>query len=167
MNEALINPEVFTLASQLYVRMRRSGRVVDAVYMAQNTDYAHEILRIAARETDVDILDIVTRFEALLAREVEKTKVEPLPVLTHAAVVAMPTIEQEREINFNATLPPTSAAALKAPSLLERVVNFNATLPHVLPVKQPTLPTIPVEALPAHQAELEEEVAHHYIGALR
>jgi hypothetical protein len=36
MNEALINPEVFTLASQLYVRMRRSGRVVDAVYMAQN-----------------------------------------------------------------------------------------------------------------------------------
>lgn len=164
MNEVLINPEVFTLASQLYVRMRRSGRVVDAVYMAQNTEYAHEILRIAARETDADILDIVARFEALFAREAEKAK--PLPTLTHAAIVAMPTLAQEKaaEFNPNATIPPTKSASAK-PSLLERVTNFNATLPPIMPVKQPTLPAIP--AHPSTQVEIEEEVAHHYTGALR
>jgi hypothetical protein len=149
MNEALINPEVFTLASQLYVRMRRSGRVVDAVYMAQNTDYAKEILRIAAKEVDADILDIVARFEVLLAREAEKAKPEPVPVLTHAAVAAMPTLEQERAMNFNATLPP------------------------IRPVKQPTLPVVPVAPMPKVETEEEavhhyqEEVVHHYIGALR
>lgn len=147
MNEALINPEVFTLASQLYVRMRRSGRVVDAVYMAQNTDYAKEILRIAAKEVDADILDIVARFEVLLAKEAAKTKTEPLPVLTHAAVAAMPTIEQERAMNFNATLPPSKPVV----------------------VKQPTLPVIPAQPLPKVELEehYQEEVVHHYIGALR
>jgi len=48
-----LNSEVFSLASQLYVRMRRcSGRVVDAIYMAQNEQYAQEILKIAAQEKD-------------------------------------------------------------------------------------------------------------------
>jgi hypothetical protein len=165
MNEVLINPEIFTLASQLYVRMRRSGRVVDAVYMAQNTEYAHEILRIAARETDADILDIVARFEALFAREAEKVK--PLPTLTHAAIVAMPTLAQEKaaEFNPNATIPPAKSASTK-PSLLERVTNFNATLPPILPVKQPTLPAMPAHH-PTTQVEIEEEVAHHYTGPLR
>ncbi len=150
MNEALINPEVFTLASQLYVRMRRSGRVVDAVYMAQNMDYAKEILRIASKEMDADILDIVARFEALYARDAEKAKLEPLPVLTHAAVAAMPTLEQERAMNFNATLPPIKPAV----------------------VKQPTMPVIPVQPMPKVEPEeviqhYQEEVVHHYIGALR
>jgi hypothetical protein len=164
MNEVLMNPEVFTLASQLYVRMRRSGRVVDAVYMAQNAEYAHEILRIAARETDADILDIVTRFEALYAREAEKAK--PQPVLTPAAVIAMPTLAQEKvaEFNPNATIPPAKSASAK-PTLLERVTNFNATLPPVIPIKQATQPNIPVHI--ATKVEIEEEVAHHYTGALR
>lgn len=164
MNEALINPEVFSLASQLYVKMRRSGRVVDAVYMAQNPEYAHEILRIAAREIDADILDIVARFETLLTREADKTKVDSIPVLTHAAVIAMTTVAQEREVEFNpnATMPPSKSKQ----SLLERVTNFNATLPPILPVRQQTSPSIPVHH-PATQEELEVEVAHHYTGALR
>lgn len=164
MNEAIMNPDMFHLASQLYVKMRRSGRVVDAVYMAQNSEYAHEVLRIAARETDADVLDMVARFEALLAREAEKAVVVPMPVLTHAAVIAMPTVAQEREAAFNpnATIPPSKSK----PSLLERVTNFNATLPPILPVRQQTSPSIPVHH-PATQEELEVEVAHHYTGALR
>ena len=67
MNDAVINPEFFSLASQLYVRMRRYGRVVDAVYMAKNHDYAREILQLAGREADVEILKIIVRFEILLA----------------------------------------------------------------------------------------------------
>jgi hypothetical protein len=67
MNDAVINPEFFSLASQLYVRMRRYGRVVDAVYMAKNHDYAREILQLAGREADVEILKIIVRFEAIVS----------------------------------------------------------------------------------------------------
>ncbi|PTQ89697.1 hypothetical protein [Agitococcus lubricus] len=149
MNEAIINPEVFSLASQLYVRMRRFGRVVDAVYMAQNNEYAHEILRIAARETDAEILDIVARFEALLARTEEKAKpvavtptvVEPqVPVLDDMVHHKEP--EKEKLDIFSMTLRP-------------------------LRKKQVTLPEIPVAEVVVHKEEIEEEVAHHYIGALR
>lgn len=142
MSEAIINPEVFSLASQLYVRMRRSGRVVDAVYMAQNNEYAREILRIAARETDMEIHDIIGRFEALLGREEQKAQVlkpvepPPAPVMEEPAA--------EKHDIFSMTLRP-------------------------LRKKQPTLPEIKVEpeVVAGHTEELEEEVAHHYIGALR
>ena len=80
MNDSVINPEFFSLASQLYVRMRRYGRVVDAVYMAKNHDYAREILQLAGREADVEILKIIVRFEILLAHEypsIEPKAVEP------------------------------------------------------------------------------------------
>ena len=60
-------PERFSLATHLYVRMRRSGgRVVDAVWMSQNDEYAREILRIASAEADPEIQSLVAKFSALL-----------------------------------------------------------------------------------------------------
>lgn len=141
MSEAIINPEVFSLASQLYVRMRRSGRVVDAVYMAQNSEYAREILRIAARESDMEIQDIISRFEALLARDADKTPpraVEPAP-----APVAEP-VAEKHDI-FSMTLRPRKPR----------------------PPTQPELPVVNAPSVAVHTEELEEEVAHHYIGSLR
>ena len=45
--------ERFSLATHLYVRLRRSsGRVVDAIWMAQNDEYAREILSLAATDPD-------------------------------------------------------------------------------------------------------------------
>lgn len=146
MSEAIINPEVFSLASQLYVRMRRSGRVVDAIYMAQNSEYAREILRMASRETDREIHEIISRFEALLGREEEKTKVVK-PLEPPVPVVVEPVVEKpvaEKHDIFSMTLRP-------------------------LRKKHQTLPEIQVqpEVVAGHTVELEEEVAHHYIGALR
>jgi hypothetical protein len=59
--------ERFSLATHLYVRLRRSsGRVVDAVWMAQNDEYAYEILRLAANDPDPETQNLVQRFQALL-----------------------------------------------------------------------------------------------------
>lgn len=59
--------ERFSLATHLYVRLRRSsGRVIDAVWMAQNDEYAREILRLAASDPDPETRNLVTRFGALL-----------------------------------------------------------------------------------------------------
>lgn len=63
----MTQPERFSLATHLYVRLRRSsGRVVDAVWMAQNDEYAHEILRLAAHDPDPDTQNLVQRFQVLL-----------------------------------------------------------------------------------------------------
>ncbi len=139
MNDAVINPEFFSLASQLYVRMRRYGRVVDAVYMAKNHEYAREILQLAGREADVEILKIVVRFEALLAHEYPSAE-EPTPT---KAVEPEEQVAVEKEDIFSMTLRPFRK-------------------------KQPTLPEIPVlSSVVEHTGEIEEEVAHHYVGALR
>ena len=59
--------ERFSLATHLYVRLRRSsGRVVDAVWMAQNDEYAHEILRLAANDPDPETQNLAQRFHGLL-----------------------------------------------------------------------------------------------------
>jgi hypothetical protein len=59
--------ERFSLATHLYVRLRRStGRVVDAVWMAQNDEYAREILRLAAADPDPETRGLAQRFLPLL-----------------------------------------------------------------------------------------------------
>jgi hypothetical protein len=80
--------ERFSLATHLYVRLRRSsGRVVDAVWMAQNDEYAHEILRLAANDPDPETQNLVQRFQALLgggrpaARRPAPAPARPAPVV--------------------------------------------------------------------------------------
>ncbi|HNC02700.1 MAG TPA: hypothetical protein PLY05_05025 [Agitococcus sp.] len=134
-----LNSEVFSLASQLYVRMRRcSGRVVDAIYMAQNEQYAQEILKIAAQEKDQEILEIVQRFQTLLAKTEPKIveSTPEIPVLTET--IKEPTVEKT-DI-FSMTLRNLRRKA-------EVVENSPTAQPHI--------------------EELEEQVAHHYTGALR
>jgi hypothetical protein len=132
-----LNSEVFSLASQLYVRMRRcSGRVVDAVYMAQNEQYAQEILKIAGQEKDQEILELVQRFQALLAKTEAKIMVADIPILTE-------TVKEE------------SAEKTDIFSMTFRNLRRKAEV-----LDSQTTPT-------PHIEELEEQVAHHYTGALR
>lgn len=82
--------ERFSLATHLYVRLRRSsGRVVDAVWMAQNDEYAHEILRLAANDADPETQNLVQRFQALLGGG------RPAPRRPAPAPAAKPTAEAE------------------------------------------------------------------------
>lgn len=60
--------DFFMLASQIYVRLRRvSSRVIDAVYMVENEDYAHEIIRIATLVNDVELHQLAGRMQQIMA----------------------------------------------------------------------------------------------------
>lgn len=52
-NGFIANAEAFTLATQIYVRMRRvTGRVIDAMYVVQNKDYAKYVIALALEAED-------------------------------------------------------------------------------------------------------------------
>lgn len=71
-----VNAEFFSLASQLYVRLRRQqGRVIDSVYMTQNQDYALEILRLARIDADADMAGLIQRIERFVPAAVTEIPV--------------------------------------------------------------------------------------------
>jgi len=118
MSEIQHQSELMALAGQIYVRMRRcNGRVVDALYMVKNPDYAREILDLALRQQDSELQMLAARYERFLEPEPD------LPVLTPEPLLAEPEILTE---SVSPVLSPASAVT------------------------------------PA-----DEEVALHYVGALR
>ncbi|GAC1628829.1 MAG: hypothetical protein NVS9B10_19170 [Nevskia sp.] len=57
----------FALATHFYVRLRRHmNRVVDAVWMAQNDEYAKEIVRLAREHGHPELEILAERFEAAM-----------------------------------------------------------------------------------------------------
>jgi hypothetical protein len=60
--------DFFMLASQIYVRLRRvSSRVIDAVYMVENEEYAREIIRMATLVNDVELHQLAGRLQQIMA----------------------------------------------------------------------------------------------------
>ncbi|MEI1681908.1 hypothetical protein V8P49_11860 [Acinetobacter baumannii] len=65
-NGFVANAEAFTLATQIYVRMRRvTGRVIDAIYMVQNKDYAKYVIALALEAEDDELKRCVERLIVL------------------------------------------------------------------------------------------------------
>ncbi len=59
--------EAVALAAHLHVLLRRKlGRVTDTEWMAQNADYAREVLRVARAEHDATLDQWADRFEAVM-----------------------------------------------------------------------------------------------------
>ncbi len=55
------------IATHLYVRLRRDGgRVIDAIWMVQNREYAAEVLRIARSMPDDEVLRLADRYEEIM-----------------------------------------------------------------------------------------------------
>lgn len=55
-NGFIANAEAFTLATQIYVRMRRvTGRVIDAMYVVQNKGYAKYVIALALEAEDDEL----------------------------------------------------------------------------------------------------------------
>ena len=43
-----VNNEIFSVATLIYTRLRRvSGRVIDVMYLVENSDYARAVLQLA------------------------------------------------------------------------------------------------------------------------
>ncbi|EOE6710024.1 hypothetical protein ACKSBH_002470 [Acinetobacter baumannii] len=65
-NGFIANAEAFTLATQIYVRMRRvTGRVIDAMYVVQNKDYAKYVIALALEAEDDELKRCVERLMVL------------------------------------------------------------------------------------------------------
>ncbi len=55
------------IATHLYVRLRRDGgRVIDAIWMVHNREYAAEVLRIARAMPDDEVSRLADRYEELM-----------------------------------------------------------------------------------------------------
>ncbi len=65
-NGFIANAVAFTLATQIYVRMRRvTGRVIDAMYVVQNKDYAKYVIALALEAEDDELKRCVERLMVL------------------------------------------------------------------------------------------------------
>ncbi|HHM2325375.1 TPA: hypothetical protein ACRIP7_002024 [Acinetobacter baumannii] len=65
-NGFIANAEAFTLATQIYVRMRRvTGRVIDAMYVVQNQDYAKYVISLVLEAEDDELKRCVERLMVL------------------------------------------------------------------------------------------------------
>ncbi len=63
----MTSDEKFATAAHLYVLLRRkSGRVVDTVWLLQNKDYALEVLRFAREQLDDEVMKLADRFEVMM-----------------------------------------------------------------------------------------------------
>lgn len=79
-HDEYVNTAFFSLASQLYVKMRRlHGRVIDSVYMTQNQDYAREILRLARINADAEMNGLIQRIEQFVPVLQDTQANSPMP----------------------------------------------------------------------------------------
>jgi hypothetical protein len=67
MNKILSHGEVFSIATLIYARLRRvSGRVIDAIYLAENIEYAQHIVELAQETQDPELLRLISRLKTVL-----------------------------------------------------------------------------------------------------
>ncbi|KAA8734934.1 hypothetical protein F4V57_04020 [Acinetobacter qingfengensis] len=72
----IANAEFFSIATQVYARLRRvSGRVVDAMYMAQNPEYAKYIITLAQSTQDAELLHYATRLSEFISQSTQPDSV--------------------------------------------------------------------------------------------
>lgn len=80
-NGFIANAEAFTLSTQIYVRMRRvTGRVIDAMYMVQNKDYAKYVIALALETEDDELKQCVERLKSLVDAISEPSQKEKIAV---------------------------------------------------------------------------------------
>lgn len=59
--------EVFSIATLIYARLRRvTGRVIDAMYLAENIHYAKHVIGLAEQTEDPELLHLVSRLKTTL-----------------------------------------------------------------------------------------------------
>ena len=65
--ENIVNSEAFSAATLFYARLRRvTGRVIDALYLAENEEYARYAIEIAQQANDPELERLTQRLYALL-----------------------------------------------------------------------------------------------------
>ncbi|WP_374253832.1 hypothetical protein [Acinetobacter brisouii] len=71
-----VEKEIFDLATQLYVRLRRvAGRVIDVVYLEHNQEYAQEVVKLALTSGDAELHRLGSRLDAVLSHGTAPTQI--------------------------------------------------------------------------------------------
>ncbi|HSW13933.1 MAG TPA: hypothetical protein VLI06_13900 [Solimonas sp.] len=77
---SMTDGDKLALSTRMYVRLRHcTGRITDAMWMAQNADYAREILKLARRGGDDELLRLADRFEEVVLGVKPKPAPAPSP----------------------------------------------------------------------------------------
>lgn len=70
------HPEAFSAATLIYTRLRRvSGRVVDAMYLAENKVYARHVVDLALATGDAELVRQAERLRSFMDLD---TEIEPI-----------------------------------------------------------------------------------------
>lgn len=108
-NGFIANADAFSVATQIYVRMRRvTGRVIDVMYMVQNKDYAKYVIALTLETEDDELKRCVERLKSLLDTISEPAQKEK---------IAAGKVEEESEITaediYRAQVPHHYIGALR------------------------------------------------------
>lgn len=70
--DLVTNNSAFTVATLLYARLRRvSGRVIDAMYLSSNPDYANYVIDLVIGTKDADLIKHAENLKQILGIEKE------------------------------------------------------------------------------------------------
>lgn len=107
-NGFIANADAFSVATQIYVRMRRvTGRVIDAMYVVQNKDYAKYVIALALESEDDELKRCVERLKSLVDTIPEPSQKEKI------AVVKVEESEITAEDIYRAQVPHHYIGALR------------------------------------------------------
>ncbi|MGN5725177.1 hypothetical protein ACNQO9_07935 [Acinetobacter calcoaceticus] len=108
-NGFITNADAFSVATQIYVRMRRvTGRVIDAMYVIQNKDYAKYVITVALETEDDELKRCVERLKSLI---------DTLPEPSQKETLAVAKVDEDSEITaediYRAQVPHHYIGALR------------------------------------------------------
>ena len=97
------NNEIFSVATLIYTRLRRvSGRVIDVMYLVENSDYARAVLQLALATHDEELCRYALRLNSILANLMDadaeitspQTEVQQLDAVENIDDLTEPTAEE-------------------------------------------------------------------------
>ncbi|MBN6528935.1 hypothetical protein JZM32_13090 [Acinetobacter pittii] len=108
-NGFIANADAFSVSTQIYVRMRRvTGRVIDALYVVQNKDYAKYVIGLALESDDDELKRCVERLKSL---------VDTIPELSQKEKITVVNDDEDSEISaediYRAQVPHHYIGALR------------------------------------------------------
>ena len=107
--EKILDHQVFSIATLIYARLRRvSGRLIDALYLAESPVYARYVIQLAEATQDVELSRLCARLRSAINLDedvVEVEQVEEKPTL--------PTVEPTQEDVYQAQVSHHYIGALR------------------------------------------------------
>lgn len=90
----MVNNESFSIATLIYARLRRvSGRVIDALYLAENIHYARHVAALCEATQDDELFQLVKRLKRVIDFEEVILDVVPEPLEAELIPNSEPTDE--------------------------------------------------------------------------